>query len=803
MRRTQLRWPGTTVTSVLAALATWVTLLAWTPFAERPSMFMVPLLGACLLVGGVGVLLRTARLPAVVVALGQLVVIALWLHHRWAGVEAWGGWLPTPDSLLAVRTTLSAAVEAAQEYAAPVPRDITQFAPIMVLAGSATAVLVDFAACGLRQAPLAGLPLLAVYTAPVSILDGGVSWVKFAAAALLFLLLIAAQESIRLTHWGQQVSQPGRAPDPVLTGQAVWASARKIGLSATGLAIVVPILVPTFSVRFLEGKGGVGGDGDAVALSNPIVNMRRDLMRGDDLDLVRVQTTEGDTSYLRVSVLDAFDGETWEPSGRDIPVDQRASGLIPRPPGLDSGIERRTVPWNIDITDDFTSRWLPAPYPVYSINASGDWRYDRRTLDFISAAESQSTAGMTYALEAIELSPTSEQLTDAAPAPASVFGPNTELPEDMPPLVRELARQVTSGADNKFEQAAALQRWFRVDGDFQYSLDRAEGNGSDELVKFLTAGDDGRIGYCEQFAAAMALMGRSLAIPSRVAVGFLRPESVGDDTYVYSSHDLHAWPEMYFEGIGWVRFEPTPGIRTGAAPGYTSREQNPDGGASASQSSAAAAPSLNRFDDPGASADAADEGATGGPASRRNLLIGLGVLTGALVLALTPRSLRAARRRRRWAAAVTPGDLAEAAWAELRDTALDLGVTWSDSVTLRTRARELVGSFARPGGVDDALTRSPVRGPGVHPSATEALERLVQRVEVTRFARPTPASSAQRSEVEADLALCVEALVAGASGRQRNRATWLPASLVGRRSARRPTRPGGSLVDQPGVDHAV
>ena len=56
----------------------------------------------------------------------------------------------------------------------------------------------------------------------------------------------------------------------------------------------------------------------------------------------------------------------------------------------------------------------------------------------------------------------------------------------------------------------------------------------------------------------MALMGRSLGIPSRVAVGFLRPEQVGQDTYVYSSRDLHAWPEMYFGGIGWVRFEPTP-----------------------------------------------------------------------------------------------------------------------------------------------------------------------------------------------------------------------------------------------------
>ena len=114
-------------------------------------------------------------------------------------------------------------VLASQAYAAPVPQSVPEFYPLMILAGTLTAVLVDFLAVGLRRAPLAGLPLLAVYTAPVSVLDGGVSWLKFAAAALCFLFLIASEEAQRLSHWGHQLVPGGRIFDTQTTtvsGQA-------------------------------------------------------------------------------------------------------------------------------------------------------------------------------------------------------------------------------------------------------------------------------------------------------------------------------------------------------------------------------------------------------------------------------------------------------------------------------------------------------------------------------------------------------------------------------------------------------
>ncbi len=588
--------PTSVLTSLAAALTTWVTLLSWTPFAERPAAFMVPLLGGCLLVALTGVLLRSSRLPAAVVLLGQALVVLLWLQHRLAAGTALGGLVPTPTSVRTMLDAMQSASLASQSYAAPVPASAVEFYPLLIVAGAAAALLVDFLGVGLRRAPLAGLPLLAVYTAPISVLEGGVSWVKFAVAALCFLFLIAATEEERLARWGHQLV-PGASASPASgeagrSGQAIWSSARKIGFTATALAVVMPALVPTFSASFFGGGRGIGnGGGDAVSISNPMVDLRRDLTQGADVDLITLRTADPDPSYLRISVLNSFDGNAWRPSGRDIPTKQRADGKLPKPPGLSAGVPSKTYAVRLEVTDAFESRWLPTPYPASSVNAPGDWRYDRSTMDFISAREGQTTAGLSYRLRSLVLTPSAEQLANAISAPLSVYTPNTSLPDRLPDYVRQLARGVTAGKVTRFEQAVALQQFFREDGGFRYSTRRSSGNGTDDLLRFLRPGRDGRVGYCEQFAAAMALMGRTLGIPSRVAVGFLHPDRTGADTYVYSTHDLHAWPEMYFGGVGWVRFEPTPPGRAGDVPGYTTQQiaQAPAPTASSAPSAAASA----------------------------------------------------------------------------------------------------------------------------------------------------------------------------------------------------------------------
>jgi hypothetical protein len=216
----------------------------------------------------------------------------------------------------------------------------------------------------------------------------------------------------------------------------------------------------------------------------------------------------------------------------------------------------------------------------------------------------------------------------------------------------------------------------------------------------------------------------------------------------------------------------------------------------------AAAPSLNRIDrttDPTGGAGSQDHGSfLTSPAT----LVTLGVLLLALLLALTPRTLRALARRRRWADG-DPAAQVEAAWDELRDTAVDLGVAFDDHVSVRTAGADLVHSFGRSGDEDDSLGRSTHRGADADPDATQALRRLVDLVERARYARALPESAVTEDGLRSDLAACVAALRAGASKRRRSRATWLPASLTTPSSSPRGSGRRSGAVLEHGVDRAV
>src|SRR5690606_3704427 len=110
----------------------------------------------------------------------------------------------------------------------------------------------------------------------------------------------------------------------------------------------------------------------------------------------------------------------------------------------------------------------------------------------------------------------------------------------------------------------------------------------DPLSHFLLT----RQGYCTQFASAMVMMARTEGIPARFAIGFL-PGSSSEDERTVVAADAHAWPELYFDGLGWLRFEPTPATRTAGAPGYTSStwgDPEAEGETPTSASTATAAP---------------------------------------------------------------------------------------------------------------------------------------------------------------------------------------------------------------------
>jgi hypothetical protein len=272
---------------------------------------------------------------------------------------------------------------------------------------------------------------------------------------------------------------------------------------------------------------------------------------------------------------------------------------------------------------------------------------------------------------------------------------------------------------------------------------------------------------------------------------------------VYSTHDLHAWPEMYFEGTGWVRFEPTPADRALAVPDYTSEAvpaPRPNQGPTSAPGNLPQG--QNRIDRQTTPVDTAGPRARHSGLDRSDLVAGILAAIGLVALALAPRVSRVWVRRRGWTRAASPGDIAEAAWSELRDTARDLRLPWDDSVTLRTRARGLVDSFGPPGTGRHGAPRTLARGAAADPEAAEALERLVVFVERARYARTVEAAR----DVPDDVSRCVQAMRAGASRRQRVLADWLPASLLaglGDAGPRARAAAELSMAGQPGVDHAI
>lgn len=773
---------STTATAVgmtlLAAATTWVTLTSWQGFVAEPSTFLSRLGAVAVVVALLGVLLRSTRLPRLVVVAVQAAAVTALVSHQITGSP-----VPVGAAASELMSALDTAIESARIYPAPVAADAPAVWPLLVVSGAALILIVDTVACTFRQVPGAGLALLAIYSVPSGLLDLGGDWSGFVLATAGFLAMLRIDAQDHTVAWGRPVREgsprrglPGPARD------AVRASTWMIGASSTVLALALPTLVPVLSLDLLDVGGSGGGDGN-IRIEKPLVDMRRDLERGEPTTLLQFTTDDPAPSYLRVAVLNRFTGDEWSSGDRDVNPDATSSGPLPRPPGLSAEIPLTSYRYDIRATAAFDSTWLPTTFPAAAVYATGDWRYDPSTMDFLAASDDLDTRGMQYSVTSLEPNYGRDGRRFADPTTSAVSDEVLATP-GVSDTVRELARSVTDPATSDYERATLLQRWFREDGGFTYDLSRApNGNGNDTLDQFLSPA--GRVGYCEQYAAAMAVMARTLGIPARVAVGFLRPTRYDDGTWEYTSHDLHAWPELYFDGVGWVRFEPTPADRAAVIPPYSrsTADRPGDAGPTAPTSSAApsaapsgsAAPSerpdTDQLDPTGAGEDGADGE---GPVRWLVVLAVLLVVAGAAVALLGPPALR--RQRRASGVRGTP----EEVWTELRDTTRDLGGSWPDGRSPREVGTVVASQLASVTG-DPTLAR-PATGPAAAPEAADALERIVHAVEQARYRHPEAGATGglatrTRTDLTQDASAVIAALEAGVSARSRRRARWAPRSV--------------------------
>jgi predicted nucleic acid-binding protein len=118
--------------------------------------------------------------------------------------------------------------------------------------------------------------------------------------------------------------------------------------------------------------------------------------------------------------------------------------------------------------------------------------------------------------------------------------------------VRERAAEIAGGQDNAYDKAVAIEQWLETNKRYSLTVERPEGDVAEAFLFEMDAG------YCTYFATTMVALLRTQGVPARLAVGYTPGEQVSEGEYVVRGLDSHAWVEVYFPDVGWVRFDPTP-----------------------------------------------------------------------------------------------------------------------------------------------------------------------------------------------------------------------------------------------------
>jgi hypothetical protein len=725
--------------------------------------------GAVTVVAVAGALTRLRVLPWAACAPIGLAALLLYMNLLFSSARSLGGIIPTNSSLHHLWRLARDGLDGTARFAPPAPA--SHGILLLTVAGiGVVAVATDLLAVRLRRPAVAGLPLLVLFCIPLTTslhqgVFGAMTVFILGMAGYLAMLAVDARERLRL--WGRLVTMWHRGQDPAAAPQGtpntreLAAAGRRIGVAAVVIALFVPLLVPGLRNHKLFSGGGGGGE-DLVTLPNPVVQMNNDLRQSTPEPVLTYRTTDPDPQYLQVYVLSNLTSSTWTLT--PAPGQPVQGGNLPATPGLSRGIRTSAETTRITVSKGLTSgagkaSFLPLPYPARSVSVGGDWRADPRTLTMFSA---QSLAGLSYTVTSREVSPSVQQLEQSSGIPNSITANYLDVPKAFVSLTR-LAQRVTQGQATPYGEAVALQHWFTQPGRFTYSLNVSEPGTAKALVNFLTKD---RRGYCQQFAFAMAVLARLLDIPSRVAVGYTEGSALGHERWQVRTSDAHAWPELYFPGAGWLRFEPTPsgsgGQATARQPSYSLPPVlAAPGGTQATPTPASTTPQTKVTPgDSGALAKLGHlsaTGARGGASVGRTGSIGLTVVAVIILLLLiTPSLARLLTRRRRWSRARGDRERAQAAWLELLDDLTDHKVAWSASESPRALGGRLAGKLR------------------LSPEAAAALTRIVHATERARYAREAADSATLRADTD-----LVRREIAGGCGRaSRWQARLLPPSSL-------------------------
>ncbi|HXS65908.1 MAG TPA: DUF3488 and transglutaminase-like domain-containing protein [Streptosporangiaceae bacterium] len=765
----------------LATGATALAIIACMPLLTDRSWYLkaagVLIIVCCALSG---TRIRAFRPIADVVT--YLAALLLYLNLILSSKLSWARLVPTSKSLHNL-TVLAHHGMGQAKFAPPVDGR-----PGVVLLAAASigmvAIVVDVIAVRLNRPAIAGLPLLVLYMAPIATAakTGGIGTVvTFLLAATGYLGLLASDGRNRLRGWGRVITVWHYAGEDERLGGAdirgLAATGRRIGLAAVCAAVVAPLVLPSLNLHHLFDKGSGGTKVINAGLPDPVDQLKGLLIGQTNTPVLTYRTGGKDAGeYLGVYSLNYNPAlGIWKliaPSK----TSTVGSATMKQPTGLDRSAT--VIPTTTQIKLDhvtgsttgfnFAVFFLPLPYWPEQLSVQGTWTEASDTLMVYSGGSDHSN--MNYSVISGQVDPTrAEESISNAKIPSDIAASYLGFKSSVTPQLTKIANQITKGAKTPFAKAVALEKYFQS-GRFQYTLQALNlPNTPQGLLDFLTKD---RRGFCEQFAFAMAVLSRLVGIPSRIEIGYTAGHKQHNGLWKVTSADAHAWPELYFPGLGWMRFEPTPGgvdgQGTAQQPNYATQLPPITGKPGPGQANNPKTNPSKITGNPAPGSHVRGPGGADQVGTVSNAIkhkthwpiaqILLSLLVLLILAGAVPGVARIVTRSRRWRAAVDDRSLASAAWQEVCASLDDLGLTRKVSESPRALARRISTEVE----VDE--------------SAREALGRIAIVVERIRYA-PTPAPAAAAA-MRADVNEVRRSLARSTSTLRRLRAWLFPASTI-------------------------
>jgi transglutaminase-like putative cysteine protease len=338
--------------------------------------------------------------------------------------------------------------------------------------------------------------------------------------------------------------------------RALGKTALVLGLGIVAVASLLFFIIPRYRSGYLTALGTHPENITGFSGSVELGDLRR-IMRSNAVIfriLPQGQLREFVGVKWRGVALDSFDGKDWyNDNTRQTAIQPVSHGrfMIPREPGAENRPEKA-----------LRYKVLLSPVSSDVVFAAAFPRLITGRMHLLTLDETDSLHDTRYGFSPIQYEVVSQV---GLPSPSALRSAQESysskirllylrMPPKLDPRIRELAEKVTSDAANNYDRAVAISNYFRAN--FEYTLNPQQVDPSDPLGGFLFKT---RKGYCEYFASAMAVMLRTLGIPSRLVNGFQTGSynRFGKD-FVVRARDAHSWVEAYFPGYGWIPFDPTP-----------------------------------------------------------------------------------------------------------------------------------------------------------------------------------------------------------------------------------------------------